>query len=133
YDFGCYGANLATWLMDGERPLRVSAMVQRIKDDPDYARVDDDATILLEYPKAQVVIQASWNWPYGRKDMEVYGERGAFFSVGGHAYRLRAPGADHREIRAEPPPAPENDPITYLKAVARGEGKPSGPSAGAVD
>jgi len=38
--------------------------------------VDDDATIVLAYPHAQAVIQASWNWPFGRKDMEVYGATG---------------------------------------------------------
>ena len=31
YDFGCYGANIATWLLDNERPLRVTAVTQRHK------------------------------------------------------------------------------------------------------
>ena len=31
YDFGCYGANLMTWLMDNQRPLAVTARTQRIK------------------------------------------------------------------------------------------------------
>ena len=31
FDFGCYGANLMTWLMDNQRPLTVTAMTQRIK------------------------------------------------------------------------------------------------------
>ena len=72
FDFGCYGANLMTWLMDNQRPLTVTAMTQRIKP-AIYPRVDDEATILVEYPKAQGIIQASWNWPFGRKDLEVYG------------------------------------------------------------
>jgi len=25
FDFGCYGADLATWLMDGRRPVSVTA------------------------------------------------------------------------------------------------------------
>jgi hypothetical protein len=28
------------------------------------------------YPKAQGIIQASWNWPFDRKDMEIYGQTG---------------------------------------------------------
>jgi hypothetical protein len=38
--------------------------------------VDDEATIVLMYPKAQGIIQASWNWPFDRKDMEIYGQTG---------------------------------------------------------
>ena len=72
FDFGCYGANLMTWLMDNQRPLAVTAVTQRFQPAV-YPRVDDEATILLEYPNAQGIIQASWNWPFNRKDLEVYG------------------------------------------------------------
>ena len=74
-DFGCYGANLATWLMKGELPQTVSCITQQIKPDL-YPNVEDDATIILTYPKTQVVIQASWNWSHNRKDMAVYGTHG---------------------------------------------------------
>lgn len=74
-DFGCYGANLATWLMDGQRPLSVTCVTQQIKPEI-YPRVDDEATIILTYPKTQAIIQASWNWPYNRKDIEIYGTTG---------------------------------------------------------
>jgi len=30
-DFGCYGADLITWLMQGQRPLRVTAVTQQLK------------------------------------------------------------------------------------------------------
>ncbi len=74
-DFGCYGANLSTWLMEGAVPLTVSCTVQQIKPDL-YPKVEDEATIILTYPKTQVIIQASWNWPHNVKDMEVYGKEG---------------------------------------------------------
>ena len=74
-DFGCYGANLATWLMQNERPQTVSAALQQFKPDV-YPKVDDEATIVLAYPNTQVIIQASWNWPIGRKDIEIYGATG---------------------------------------------------------
>ena len=73
FDFGCYGADLMTWLMNGERPQTVTAVTQQIKPEI-YPRVDDEATIVLTYPKTQAIIQASWNWPFDRKDMEVYGQ-----------------------------------------------------------
>jgi predicted dehydrogenase len=71
FDFGCYGANLMTWLMDNQPPTAVMAITRHFKPEI-YPDVDDDATILLEYPKAQGVIEASWNWPYSRKELEVY-------------------------------------------------------------
>ncbi|MEL6923158.1 MAG: Gfo/Idh/MocA family oxidoreductase [Bacteroidota bacterium] len=74
-DFGCYGANLATWMMKGATPTSVSCVTQQLKPNK-YPLVDDDATIVLTYPQAQVIIQASWNWSHNRKDMEVYGTSG---------------------------------------------------------
>src|SRR6266550_4117290 len=56
FDFGCYGADLATWLMDGQRPQTVTAVTQQIKPEI-YPRVDDEATIVLTYPKAQAIVQ----------------------------------------------------------------------------
>jgi len=48
YDFGCYGADLATWLMHGETPLTVTAVLNR--DQPGLYKVDDDATVILNLP-----------------------------------------------------------------------------------
>lgn len=62
YDFGCYGADFMTWLMNGQRPLTVTAVTQQDKPEV-YPNVDDEATIVLTYPKAQAILQASWNWP----------------------------------------------------------------------
>jgi len=50
--------------------------------------VDDDATIVLAYPR-QAVIQASWNWPFSRKDMEVYGANGYAITVESDKLRVR--------------------------------------------
>jgi len=41
FDFGCYGADLSTWLMDGRRPDTVTALTQQIKPDV-YPHVDDE-------------------------------------------------------------------------------------------
>jgi scyllo-inositol 2-dehydrogenase (NADP+) len=61
-----------TWLMDDARPTSVTAVTRRFKPEI-YSKVDDEATIILEYPEAQAIIQASWNWPFDRKDLEIYG------------------------------------------------------------
>jgi predicted dehydrogenase len=119
YDFGCYGADLMTWLMDGQRPLTVTAVTQQIKPEI-YSRVDDEATIILTYAKAQAIIQASWNWPFDRKDMEVYGQTGYAITVKRDDIRLRR-GGDNRnpeeQISAQPVPAPYDDELAYLRAV----------------
>jgi predicted dehydrogenase len=129
FDFGCYGANLMTWLMDNQRPLKVTALTQTEKPDI-YPHVDDEATVLLEYPKAQGIIQASWNWPQGRKDFEVYGATGYAIATGGDNLRLRLPGARAEETRTPPELQPqEADSISYLAGVARGKFKPSGLSS----
>ncbi|MFD1140224.1 Gfo/Idh/MocA family protein [Larkinella insperata] len=123
FDFGCYGANLATWLLKGEKPRTVSAFTLQIKPDV-YPKVDDDATIILEYPKTQVVIQASWNWPFSRKDMEVYGETGYVFTLDGTRMRIRLKGDKAEQTtEAAKTDAPVGDPFDYLAQVVRGETK----------
>ena len=73
-DFGCYGANLATWFLRGAAPHSVTCVTAQNKPQL-YPQVEDDATLILNYVQTQVVIQASWNWAHNRKEMEVYGPR----------------------------------------------------------
>jgi len=128
FDFGCFGANLMTWLMDNQRPLTVTAVIQRIKPDI-YPRVDDEATILVEYPKAQGIIQASWNWPFGRKDLEVYGASGYAIATGGSSLRVRLPKQAERTETPEPQTATARDELAYFAAIVRGTTTPSGLSS----
>jgi glucose-fructose oxidoreductase len=129
YDFGCYGADLMTWLMNGERPLTVTAVTQQIKPDI-YPKVDDEATIVLTYPQAQAIVQASWNWPFDRKDMEVYGQKGYVITVKRDEMDVRLPGeAAAKRVEAKPVPEPNEDSITYLRAVVFDGMKPEGPGS----
>jgi len=129
FDFGCYGANLMTWMMDNQHPLKVTAIAQTDKP-AIYAHVDDEATVLLEYPKAQGIIHASWNWPVGRKDFEVYGAKGYAIATGGDNLRVRLAGAQAEETRTLPELKPqEADSISYLIGVARGKFEPRGLSS----
>lgn len=128
FDFGCYGADLMTWLMDGRRPDSVTAVTQQIKPDI-YPRVDDEATIILKYPRAQAIVQASWNWPFSRKDMEVYGQKGYAITVGRDGLRVRLPEKEEKLTTAKPLAAPFEDSVSYLRAVVLGGLKPVGPSS----
>jgi predicted dehydrogenase len=121
YDFGCYGVDLMTWLMHGEAPLTVTAVVNHDKPEI-YPQVEDDSTIVLKYPQAQAVVQGSWVWPFSRKDMEVYGATGYVITVGpdGLRTRLQHEPAEHTSTAA--PLAPDQaSSLSYLVAVLRGQ------------
>jgi len=128
FDFGCYGANLMTWLMDDQRPLSVTAVTQRFKP-AIYPNVDDEATIVIEYPGAQGIAQASWNWPFNRKDFEVYGESAYVVATGPGSARVRLPGQAETSETPTPWGPDERDVFAYLAAVVRGRLQPSGLSS----
>jgi len=128
YDFGCYGADLMTWLMDGQRPVTVTAVTQQIKPDI-YPRVDDEATIILTYPKAQAILQASWNWPFDRKDMEVYGQTGYVMTVRHDDVRVRLKGKEEQAMPAKAVPAPYDDSLSLLRAVILDGAAPGAPAS----
>ena len=121
-DFGCYGANLMTYLMKGQEPISVTAVTQQFKP-AIYPEVDDEATIIVTYPSAQCIIQASWNWPFGRKDMEVYGETGYVVAANSTTLRLknRKMNAEQtREVTTEDI-AVYTDPFSYFADVVKGK------------
>ncbi len=120
-DFGCYGANLMTWLMDGKAPISVTAITHQIKKDV-YPNVDDDATILLEYPSATGIIEASWNWPFSIKDMEVFGATGYIQAINDKTLRLKNKGmGDYKIYQAKPLKPIYSNHLSYLSAVLNGE------------
>jgi predicted dehydrogenase len=127
-DFGCYGADLVTWLMEGRRPTSVSAVYQRLQPDA-YPKVEDEATIVVSYPGAQAIIEASWNWPFGRKDMEIYGKSEALFVPDGKSLLLRTRDAKESPLPVAALPEVESNSLSYLAAVVRDRIKPSGLSS----
>jgi glucose-fructose oxidoreductase len=133
YDFGCYGTDFITWLMGGQRPLTVTAVTQQVKPDV-YPKVDDDATIILTYPKAMGIVQGSWNWPFGRSDVEVYGKTGEVTIVNRDTIEVRKAGEKAPETeKAKGLVPPMDDELTYLRAVVGGEVKPEGPGSLAIN
>ena len=129
FDFGCYGADLATVMMHGELPTEVVAVLNHDKPSV-YPKVDDDATVLLKYPRTVADIEGSWNWPFDRKDMELYGSTGyvdtvyVSTQVTDHV-RERLPGeaTEHNET-APALEGPLASSMAYLVAVLRGQLNP---------
>ena len=126
YDFGCYGVDLITWLMHGAVPTTVTAVLNHDKPSV-YPRVDDDSTIVLQYPTAQAVLQGSWNWPFNRKDMEVYGATGSITTVGSDRILLRREHDDTAQSMTAPSLTQnQSTSLSYLAAVLRGQIKDQG-------
>jgi predicted dehydrogenase len=121
-DFGCYGANLMTWLMGDEKPVSVTAVTQQFKPDI-YPKVDDEATIIVTYPTAQCIIQASWNWPFSRKDMEVYGNKGYIIQANNTTMHLRGAGMNKEQTTqvTDKDVAVYTEPFAYMIDVIRGK------------
>ena len=121
YDFGCYGADLMTWFMHGEAPLSVTAVAQTDKPET-YPRVDDDATIILRYPKAQAVLMPSWDWTFSRKDTYVYGTKAyAIAPDATHIVERMAESSPQAALTTPPLSPPQDSSLHYLAAVVRGQ------------
>lgn len=112
-DFGCYGAEWALWLKG--RPARVYATATKLKVEQ-HNKVDDDATIVLDYPDATVTIQASWNWPYSKSHVEVFGPKGSL--TAGRDYLFFRPAAQRGASDA-----PYGEPVN-LNSLPRETGNP---------
>lgn len=121
FDFGCYGPNLMTWLMDGEAPLSVMAITKQLQPNI-YPEVDDEAEIILNYKNAIAIVQASWNWPFSLKQMDVYGRTGYAKAIDSERIEVRkANESDGQMMKGESLTAPYDDPLHYMAAVLNGE------------
>ena len=123
-DFGCYGANILTWLMEGRRPLTVTALTTQLQAE-NNPKVNDEAIILLDYGETVAVIHGSWNWPIGRKDMAVYGLDGVIYADNRNDLRVRiAEGYDdyaEEAVSLDERDPPFDDPFALLAAVLNDE------------
>jgi predicted dehydrogenase len=116
-DFGCYGAEWALWLKG--RPTRVYATAQKLKTDQ-HNEVDDDATIVLQYPDATVIIEASWDWPYDNGEVEVFGPKGSLLATGEELFHRTANddrskiALEGQRIAVNPGPRETSNPVSYF-------------------
>ncbi|GAA4796534.1 Gfo/Idh/MocA family oxidoreductase [Olivibacter ginsenosidimutans] len=118
-DFGCYGANLMTWLKQGERPLAVTAVTRHLKPQI-YPKVEDDATIVLEYADGTTgLIQASWDWSYNIKDMQIFGDSKMLHARDDHTLLEYQNVNDYKEIPLDNTYYTNH--LAYLKDVLAGK------------
>ncbi len=133
-DFGCYGADIMAWLMKDVKPISVTAVAQTNKPDT-YPKVDDDATIIVQYPKAQGIFHASWCWSYDRKDTEIYGTKGQLI-VNKSLEMITRIGdrntSKEQTVTLQPLNSPYHDSFIYLINVINGKIDPKG-SLGSLD
>jgi predicted dehydrogenase len=121
-DFGCYGTNLSTWIMDGKKPNSVTAITQQLQPE-NNPKVDDESIIILKYDHSNSIIEGSWDWPIGRKDLEVYGLTGAIYADNKYQLRTRmAEGYDgfkEETSKLKDLESPRNDPFSFLTALVK--------------
>lgn len=123
-DFGCYGAELALWLKG--RPARVYATARKLKADQRLA-VEDEATILLEYPDATAIVQASWDWPYSKGQVEVFGPKGSLVALYDQLLYRPAAAPDDKKtplgepVELKPVPHETSNPIAYFVDCIRND------------
>ena len=116
-DFGCYGAELSLWLKG--RPSRVYATTRKMKVEQNN-KVDDDATIVLDYPDATAVIEASWDWPYNKDIAEVFGPKGSLLArhntLQFRSADTRGPNVapDGDNVALDPLPKETSNPVSYF-------------------
>ncbi|MGB5274874.1 MAG: gfo/Idh/MocA family oxidoreductase, partial [Flavobacteriaceae bacterium] len=74
---------------------------------------------------SMAILEPSWNWPIGRKDMEIYGETGVIYADNRNQLRIRMSegydGFSEETMVLEERAAPYNDPFALFAAVVRGE------------
>ncbi len=120
-DFGCYGADMMEAMMHAEQPVSVYAAAHRLQP-ADYPQVDDDAEIIVSYKSAVAVIEASWDWPTGVKQLDVYGRKGSAKSLDPVNVTIALRGKDGTvSTKGRETVAPFDDPLHYLAAVLRGQ------------
>jgi predicted dehydrogenase len=116
-DFGCYGAEMAMLLRG--RPMRVYATTRKLKAGQNN-RVDDDATILLDYPDATAVLEPSWDWTHNMDRTYVFGAKGSFLSTRSDLFARSAaaegklPTPDGDRLTLGPLPHEMSNPIAYM-------------------
>ena len=133
-DFGCYGAELAVWLKG--RPSRVYATSKKLKTEQ-HNSVEDDATIVIDYPDATIIVEPSWDWPYGMDRTYVFGSKGSLLATGKELF-LREAGRQNANLNGDavelaPLPHETSNPAAYLLHCIREKRPVEGVLAGPLN
>lgn len=138
-DFGCYIVNWSVWLKGV--PESVYATAIHLKPEL-YPKVEDHATMVLNYKDGVAVLEASWDLPPAQRvGNEIYGTKGSI--VGNSIRRAGQPGAPRpaataaggrgqqpgEPLTVTPLPPERADPIAYMVDHIRRKQPLDGPSA----
>jgi predicted dehydrogenase len=123
-DFGCYSVLWSLWLKG--RPESVYATMNHLKSDL-YPKVDDNATLILNYKDGVAILQAAWNMPPApRGGNEIHGRKG---SIVGTTIRKAGGQAAGDPIKVDPLPPERAAPLDYIVNRIRAKQPLDGPSA----
>ena len=135
-DFGCYGADWAMVLKG--RPKRVYATSLKLKTEQHNA-VEDDATVLLQYPDATAILMPSWDWSYGKGQAEIFGSKGSFLVRGDGLLFQPAKGEtsvqnpDGKAIETQPAPPEKRNGVAYFLSCIRNNKPIEGPVSAGIN
>jgi predicted dehydrogenase len=135
-DFGCYGADWAMVLKG--RPQRVYATSLTLKREQ-HNLVEDDATVLLEYPDATAILMPSWDWSYGKGQAEIFGSKGSFLVRGDGLLFQPAKGQtslenpDGKPVRTQTVLAEKRNGVAYFLYCIRNNKPIEGPVSAVIN
>jgi len=123
-DFGCYNA---LWsLMYLGRPETVYAQTNQLRPD-EFPKVEDNATIVLHYPKGVAVLEGSWDLPRSFQDLEIFGRKGSVYMTNAKVEMRQ--GREIKEVPMKPLPPAEAEPIAYMINCIETKTAPKGMTA----
>lgn len=125
-DFGCYDALWSLWYLG--RPDSVFATANHLRPET-FPKVEDNADLILYYPKAIGIFEASWDLPRSFQDLDVFGRTGSVTMS--HDKVDLQQGKKITEVKLDPLPTDESDPIHY--AVERWRDKKPAEGLTALD
>lgn len=117
-DFGIYSAVWAVWHLG--LPTQAYATVHSLKPDR-YPKVEDNAVLVLSYPDAVGLFEASWDLPQGFQHLEVFGSDGILALERG--LLTQRSGRSEQQLVGPADAEPTGHPIEYMIQRVR-EGKP---------
>jgi len=84
-----------------------------------HNKVDDDATILLEYPDATVIVEASWDWPHSMGQVQVFGPKGSLLATRNTLFYRSSEDRGKSGLEGEPvslnaPQGAASNPVAYF-------------------
>jgi predicted dehydrogenase len=119
-DFGCYNALWSIWYLG--MPQSVYASVQHLRPDV-FPKVEDNATLVLNYPNAVGIFEGSWNLPRSLQDLEVFGRPDTGKKPGSvymaHNGVELSQGREKKQLALDPLPADEAEPVAYMVSRIR--------------